>query len=45
MVRKRKEGPKAKANVTLFLKQKYAEDNECLKKGEIKFDEQNDQKN
>ena len=44
MVRKRKEGPKAKANVTLFLK-KHVEDNGCLKKGEIKYDEQNDQKN
>lgn len=45
MVRKRKEGPKAKANETLFLKLKCVEDNECLKKGEIKYDEQNDQKN
>ena len=41
MVRKRKEGPKAKANVTLFLK-KHVEDNGCLKRGEIKYDEQND---
>ena len=32
----------AKANDTLFLKQKHVEDNECLKKGEIKYDEQND---
>ena len=41
IVRKKKEGPKAKANVTLFLK-KHVEDNGCLKKGEIKYDEQND---